>query len=47
MALSYIEFKAPIDVASDIKVDGTSLGSNAFFELTEKSKMAAKMAATA
>ena len=34
MALSYIEFKAPIDVASDIKVDGTSLGSNAFSSTT-------------
>ena len=31
---SYIEFKEPISVATDIKVDGTSLGSNAFNSTT-------------
>jgi len=32
--MGYIEFKEPIDVASDIKVNGTSLGSNAFTSTT-------------
>jgi len=31
---SYIEFKEPISVTTDIKVDGTSLGSNAFNSTT-------------
>jgi hypothetical protein len=31
---SYIEFKEPISVATDIKVDGKSLGSNAFNSTT-------------
>jgi len=32
--MAYIKFKEPIDVASDISVDGTSLGSNAFTSTT-------------
>ena len=31
---SYIEFKEPISVSTDIKVDGISLGSNAFTSTT-------------
>ncbi len=32
--MAYIKFKEPIDVADDLKVNGTSLGSNAFTSTT-------------